>query len=228
VNASGGIGIEFTGNSCDGYATTFRQVTRIGNGEGQSQVADMRMTSFETGDGKSLVFKGERITDGQRTQQTDGKAERANDGGISLDLRQPKQIRKDVDATAIFPTDHMVKLIEAARKEQRILAVPVYDGSDGGEKVFDTTAVIGAAIPASGRPVEEASATAGIGGVTRWPVTISYFEPGEGERTPVYVLTFDMFENGISGALKLDFGDFTLKGEMKKLEMLQPVECKKP
>jgi EipB-like len=41
------------------------------------------------------------------------------------------------------------------------------------------------------------------------------------------VLSFDLFENGVSGALKLDFGDFALKGELKRLELLKETECKK-
>jgi hypothetical protein len=41
------------------------------------------------------------------------------------------------------------------------------------------------------------------------------------------VLSFDMFENGVAGALKLDFGEFSLRGEMKRLEILKATECKK-
>jgi EipB-like len=227
ANATGGIGIEFSGNACDGYATTFRQVTRIGNSEGQTQVSDLRVTSFEAADARSFVFKGERLTDGTRTQQTDGKAERAADGGLSIDIRQPKPMRADVDSSAIFPTDHMLRLINAARNQQRLLAIPVYDGSDSGEKIYDTTAIIGPQVPVDGRAVEGPSASAGLQSVPRWPVSISYFEPGSGERTPVYVLSFDMFENGISGSLRLDFGEFSLKGEMKRLDLLTPAECKK-
>ncbi len=35
-----------------------------------------------------------------------------------------------------------------------------------------------------------------------------------------------MFENGVAGALKLDFGEFSLKGEMTRLEMLKAPDCK--
>ncbi|MGL4634704.1 MAG: cell envelope integrity EipB family protein [Beijerinckiaceae bacterium] len=225
--ASGRIGIEFTGNACEGYATNFRQLTQISDGEGQSRLSEMRLTSFETADGKGLTFKGEKRVNGGRPELTDGQAERAADGGLSIDVRQPKPTKMDVDGVAIFPTDHMMRLIAAAKKGDRILGIKVYDGSDGGEKVYDTTAVIGNAVPATGRPVEEASQKAGLANMTRWPVSISYFEPGQGERTPVYVLGFDLYENGVSGALKLDFGEFSLKGQMTRLEMLKETACAK-
>jgi EipB-like len=226
-SASGRIGIEFTGSACEGYATNFRQATQISDGEGQSRISDMRSTTFEGGDGKSLKFKSESRVNERTTQQTDGAAERAGDGGLSIDLRQPKPAKIDVDGVAIFPTDHMLRLIAAAKAGDRLLEIRVFDGSDGGEKVYDTTALIGALVPATGRAVEQPSEQAGLKDMARWPVSISYFEPGQGERTPVYVLTFDMFENGVSGALKLDFGEFSLKGELKRLEMLKPAECKK-
>jgi EipB-like len=226
-NASGRIGLEFIGNPCEGYATNFRQATQISDGEGRSQTSDMQMSTFESGDGKALKFTGKKRMNEGRQETTIGSAERANDGGLSIDVREPKLSKIDVDGVAVFPTDHMLQLIAAARNGERLREVKVYDGSDGGAKVFDTTALIGAEIPQTGRAVEEPSEKAGLKSVRRWPVSISYFEPGAGERTPVYVLSFDMFENGVSGALKLDFGDFSLKGEMKRLELLKPTECKK-
>ncbi len=225
--ATGRIGIEFTGNACEGYATNFRQMTQISDGEGQSRISEMRLTSYEAGDGKVLTFKGEKRVNGGRAELTDGQAERAGDGGLSINVRQPKQTKMDVDGVAIFPTDHMIRLIAAARNGERLLGIKVYDGSDGGEKIYDTTALIGNVLSSGGRPVEEASQQAGLTDMKRWPVSISYFEPGQGERTPVYVLSFDLYENGVSGALKLDFGDFSLKGEMKRLEMLKETDCKK-
>jgi hypothetical protein len=197
----------------------------ISDGEGKSQRSDMRLTTFEGGDGKLLRFNSEKRADSGNAQVTSGQAERANDGGLSIDVRQPKPSKIDVDGVAIFPTDHMVRLINAAKANERILEVRVYDGSDGGEKIYDTTAIVGARVPADGRAVEEAADKAGLGSMARWPVSISYFEPGNGERRPVYVLSFDLFENGVSGALKLDFGDFALRGELKRLEILKETPC---
>jgi hypothetical protein len=225
--ASGRIAIEFTGDACEGYSTNFRQATQISDGEGGSRLSDMRSTTFESADAKALRFKSESRVNDRVTRTTNGNAERAADGGLSIDLREPKPSKIDVDGVAIFPTDHMLRLIAAAKANERILEVKVFDGSDSGEKVYDTMAIIGAQVPATGRAVEEASEKAGLKDMARWPVSISYFEPGQGERTPVYVLSFDMFENGVSGALKLDFGEFALKGEMKRLEILKVGECKK-
>ena len=57
-----------------------------------------------------------------------------------------------------------------------------------------------------------------------WPVRLSYFTTGEGERTPIYTLSFDLYENGVSGALKLDYGDFAILGDMTRSTSTPPRE----
>ena len=57
----------------------------------------------------------------------------------------------------------------------------------------------------------------------RWPVTISYFDkdkaPKSGEQTPVYAIGFELYENGISRALSLDYNDFVVAGKLTSLEI---------
>ena len=58
-------------------------------------------------------------------------------------------------------------------------------------------------------------------------MTISYFDRSKkgGEQTPVYALTLELYENGVSRALKLDYGDFVLGGEMTQLEFRDVKAC---
>jgi hypothetical protein len=63
--------------------------------------------------------------------------------------------------------------------------------------------------------------------VPRWPVTISYYEEGTADRVPVYTVSFELYENGISRALKLDYGDFALKGDLKSLDVQAPSPCQR-
>jgi hypothetical protein len=142
-------------------------------------------------------------------------------------IARPKKDRLDVSADVLFPSAHMRKLIEAAQAGGSLLAVKVYDGSDDGLKVYDTLSVIGRKIEDSGRQPEEPAVKAGLDKVERWPVTVSYFTEGTGERVPVYTVSFDLFDNGIIGALKLDYGSFVLKGEMKQLDVLGGSKCQR-
>jgi hypothetical protein len=79
-----------------------------------------------------------------------------------------------------------------------------------------------------GRAVEEGAEPPPGGdamrGVRRWPVTLSYFAEKR-EDAPLYTLTFEMYENGVTGALTLDYGSFALKGAVRQLEVLPASAC---
>ncbi len=98
----------------------------------------------------------------------------------------------------------------------------VYDGSDTGEKIFDTLTVIGK--EAHG-PSADADTAAVLKSVRRWPVTISYFDEAKKDSAPDYVLSFDLYENGVLGTLKLDYGQFVLAAKLTKFELLPEETC---
>ncbi len=126
----------------------------------------------------------------------------------------------------------MRRIIEAAREGKTILEFPVYDGSENGQKLYNTLTVIGKPIAPGEKPPDDAAGKIpALAGMTRWPVTISYFEqqdegkPSIGEQTPVYAITFELYENGISRALMLDYSDFTLSGELTSLDLKKAKPC---
>jgi hypothetical protein len=83
--------------------------------------------------------------------------------------------------------------------------------------VFETLTVIG---KQASTPTPETDFADVLGKLRRWPVTVSYFDEAAKDAPPEYVLSFDLYENGVSGTLKLDYGTFALTGKLRKLEML--------
>jgi hypothetical protein len=163
--------------------------------------------------------------DGRSTEKIDGTAEKAKDDqAMSIDLKSPRPTRRDVDASPLFPTDQVRKLIAAARDGKTTFQAKVFDGSATGQKIYDTLTVIAPAATAA--PADEALRDSAMKDVRRWPVVVSYFEDGKPDGAPNYVLSFDLYENGVSGNLKLDYGDFVLAGPMTKLDLLPVKDCK--
>ena len=71
----------------------------------------------------------------------------------------------------------MRRIIVAARDGKSILEFPVYDGSESGEKLYNTLTVIGRPIAPGDKPPNDAAAKIPeLAKLKRWPVTISYFE----------------------------------------------------
>lgn len=224
----GRILYDFSGNSCEGYALQFRQVSELDSGEGRASLSDLRATTWEEGDATSFRFNSQSYMNERATDGADGRAERGG-AGIKVALTKPTRKSYDVQARIAFPTQHMRLIIEAARDGKTVLETPVYDGSETGEKVYETLTVIGKAIePGAARPGDAAGAEAALESLRRWPVRISYFDrtKTEGEATPVYSISFELYENGISRHLLLDYNDFTVSGEMTSLELRPQKPCK--
>ena len=59
----------------------------------------------------------------------------------------------------------------------------------------------------------------------RWPLTVSYFNEANKDSAPDYTMSFDLYENGVSGSLKLDYGAFSLSAKLKKLDWLPDASC---
>jgi hypothetical protein len=188
----------------------------------------LRTITWEDGTATSYRFQSQNLLDQRQVETVDGKAERRSDG-VAVNLTKPGQKKFDAEAGLVFPTEHMRRIIAAALAGQTILELPVYDGSENGEKIFSTLTVIGAPIPPDERvPTDAAAGQAALKGMKRWPVTISYFEKGSagGEQTPIYSVAFELYENGISRALTLDYNDFVLRGDMSLLEIKDSKPCR--
>jgi hypothetical protein len=227
----GRILYDFSGNACDGYQLQFRQVSELDSGEGKAALSDLRSTTWEDGTAKKFRFNSENILNDKRTDIVNGHAER-NAQTVAVGLSKPKEASFSLPVGAVFPTEHMRRIIVAAREGKTILEFPVYDGSETGEKLFNTLTVIGRPIAAGEKPPTDATAKVpALAKLKRWPVTISYFEqlPEDqaqgGEQTPVYSISFELYENGISRALTLDYSDFTISGEMTSLDVKKEKAC---
>jgi hypothetical protein len=225
----GRILYDFSGSACEGYALQFRQVSEIDSGEGKVALSDLRAATWEEADAKSFRFNSENKVNDRVVDTVDGNAGR-DSSGVSVRLSKPKLKSFDLDAKIAFPTEHVRRVIEAAEAGKTLLELSVFDGSESGDKVFSTLAVIGNVIaPGEKLPDDAAAGNAALARLRRWPVTISYFDQESaktGEQTPAYAIGFELYENGISRALSLDYGDFVVSGTMSQLELKDAASCK--
>ena len=226
-NARGRILYDFTGSACEGYALAFRQVAELDNGEGKISLSDLRSNTWEDGAAKSYRFASQNHLNQKLLDAVDGKAERSA-GGVAVTLTKPEPRKVDIDAAIVFPTEHVRRIIQAAREGQTILEFPIYDGSETGVKVYNSLTVIGREIKPGERDLADAASGNNVlAKLRRWPVTVSYFDRGKpaGEQTPVYAISFDLYENGVSRTLVLDYNDFSISGVLKTIEFKDSKPC---
>jgi hypothetical protein len=233
-SASGITGIdgrmvfEFTGSPCDGYSLNMRMVTHMTDSQGQTNLTDLRSSTWEQGDGQKFRFQSAQYLNEKLGDVTMGRAvrERPNDA-VKVRLSQPSHAELNLSGQILFPTQHSLALIKAAEDGGSLFQARIYDGSEKGQKVYETTAFIGKKVqPGADAKLEAPAKENRLGELASWPVSIGYFEPKDGDLIPSYQIDFRLYENGVSRELLIDYGDFSIHGTLTELEYLKPVECR--
>ncbi|MCX5480185.1 cell envelope integrity EipB family protein [Kaistia geumhonensis] len=220
-DAEGRMVYDFAGSACDGYTTRLRFVTRISDEDGNARLTDVATTTFEDVAGKTFNFSTKSFVDGTISEDSSGSAARGA-GDVQVTIAKPKPAHFTIPQNFSFPNQHLAAIIDAARAGKHFMQIDLYDGSDQGKKSYATSAVIGAENAGTDDLGDEATARgAGLANIRSWPVTISYFtdEKSDGEQKPSYELSFIIYENGITRRMKLDYGDFALKGKLVQLDL---------
>ncbi len=227
---SGRIAYELTGSACEGYTQVMRFVTRMTNQSGGVVLTDLRSSTWEDGNAKRFRFDSSQYRDEKLAETTTGDAARSTTGGdLKVNLTKPGKKSVTLPARLYFPMEHTITLIGAAKTGKTSLRANLFDGSEKGEKVYDTRAAIGKAQPFAERRLAEVKNAERLKGLRAWPVSIAYFEQGAGrsDALPVYELGFLMFENGVSRKLHIDYGGFALSGELREITFHSPTKCER-
>jgi hypothetical protein len=234
---TGRMVFELKGNACTGYEQTMRFVTETLNRQGKTSINDQRSTFFENADKRRFRFRTDQFRNERLSEKSQGHAvrDKASDNKgpdrLKVTIRSPKKKNLDIKRTVMFPVEHSIRLLEAAQQGKKLFTVNLFDGSEKGEKVYATTAALGNKMPAGvNASLANTASAASLDGLGAWPVALSYFEVDNGRRRdglPNYELSFLYFENGVSRKLFIDYGTFSMRGKLVKLEMLPKKTCDK-
>jgi hypothetical protein len=233
TQVSGRMVYELVGSACEGYTQNMRFVTQMENQNGSTTLTDLRSSSWEEGTGKRFRFNSSQFRDEKATEVTVGDAARAPiTNEVKVELSKPAKRDIQLSGRTYFPVQHSIALIETARAGKTSFRADLYDGSEKGEKVYDTVSAIGRPT-VSRTPARLASAKNAdrlLGGIPAWPVSIAYYEPNSDNRdaVPVYELSFLFLENGVSQNMLIDYGDFAIQGDLKEITYLEPGKCDAP
>ncbi|MHB2265096.1 cell envelope integrity EipB family protein [Aliihoeflea sp. PC F10.4] len=221
---SGRMVYEFNGSVCDGYTVTFRFVTRIEASE-MVRTTDQQTTTFEAGDGSEYTFVTRSFVDTNLDKEVRGSAE-MTETETQVVMEQPEPVEYELERSQ-FPNQHLLEVLEKAKSGENFYETTIYDGSEDGDKVLTTTVILGQKTAATENDPER-DAIAPIEAEEFWPVDIAYFDLSEsvGEGTPTYRISFKLYESGITRDLTMDYGDFSIQGQLVDLEIFDaPQDC---
>jgi hypothetical protein len=212
-SASGAMLYEVV-DRCGAWTVQQRFTLQVVGRGGQAYEMSSDYVTWETQDGTRLRFRLRQATDGAVTKTVVGEARVDGPGlGGSVRFTSPAERELRLPRGTLFPMIHTLRLIEAAKRGERTLAAPLFDGtSEDGPQ--DTNAVIITMIPA-----DPAVGYAALRDLRSWRVRIAFFEPG-GASQPDYEVGIRYFENGVADELKMDFGEFAVAGTLAEFERL--------
>lgn len=215
---------EFRTSECGQYAVKFRSVAAFRSENGE-QLIDQRASTVEDFQSGTFSFNTESFTDNELQEKVEGQARQDRPGGeVTVELVSPSQ--QELRLTeAMFPTAHLVDLLEQAAAGENIYNTTVFDGTEAGDKALLTNVVIGEKQAAS---TDMAAANPDMLNTASWPVSMSYYDlktDTGGEDEPIFRLSFDMHENGIAQNFTLTYGEFVVSQKLAELEPLDVREC---
>ena len=214
---------DFDGSACDGYTVNFRFVTRIQLDQ-DVRVTDQQMSTFEELANPSFQFVSRSFTDQRPDREVSGIAN-AGDRGVEVEI-EGGEATIELEP-AVFPTQHLLDLIEAAKAGETVYEARVFDGSEEGNRALDTTSVIGDPQTGADAGDDSGALPAEFAGMRYWPVSIAYYSTAQsnGETLPLYRIEMKLYDNGVTRDIAMDYGEFRLIGELSEIEMRDADPC---
>jgi hypothetical protein len=228
ISAKSGSGIETVqgemiadwSESCDGWTLDHRSVFDVGYSAGQNVRIVSNIATWESLDGLHYRFNVTNKTNDETTERSEGHATLSGpkSGGKAV-FDQPNARTAELPAGVIFPTEHSRVVLRDIGGAPMILSHVVFDGlTDDGPLQVST--VIGDEVAP-----DRVAGLAPLKGLRSWPVQMAFFPAGANAVEPEQEIGMRLFENGVSDAMVLDFGDFRVRASIVRLEMAKHPSC---
>ena len=215
VEVSGAMLYELI-DACESWATRQRFSMTLRNREGTELETGSDYATLESMDGRTLRFSLTQVTQGAVSSRVAGQAELAADGSGTVRYSESETRELPLPPGTLLPNTHTIAALNAARAGQRLLVAPIFDGTsaDGAQQ---TTTFLS---PWQGpQPVANLPSLSALGSSR---MRIAFFEPDAeqagGASTPSYEVSLRYFENGVADDMIMDFGDFTVRARLVRLE----------
>jgi hypothetical protein len=224
----GKLAYEITGSTCEGFTVNYRIANRYTQPEKPAQLFDTQLNTYESPDGLEMDFNQKSFIDENLSSEERLTVKRsAKDGEGKGSMTKPKELEFKMAAEALFPSIHQMKILDLAKAGTSRDSSLLFDGSDN-EKAYRAISFIGKQREPGSFAIDAANAQAeALRKMPSWPITISYYSTDDDKaETPSYTASFNMYENGVSTDLLLDYGSYAMKGKLAKLDMLKVDACK--
>jgi len=220
VDVRGRMGFEWR-DACDGWAVEQRYAMEFARADGDGTLIQSTYSTWESKAGDTYRFFVKRDRGGGE-ERVEGKAVMPLPLGSapgSVTFSEPEEQTFDLPADTLFPTEHTIRMIEAATSGTRFLRAPVFDGSEP-EPPSLISAVLGPAKTDVPPPID-AQAVEG----PFYPARLAWFGPDSAGSEPDFEMSIDILANGIARGIIVDYDDFSVRMSLESVEALPAPDC---
>ncbi len=206
--------------SCDGWMLAQSLSMELYTSEGRTIKQNMDFAGWEGANGKSYRFVA-RNRSGGVDKRFRGRARTEVDLPGKAIFRVPENKKITLPEGTMFPIGHMAWLIDQARAGIRQAPRFLFDGADGtGPQEVDT--FIGRRVSSADR------GQALLGPLTDqagWIMRMAFYPVGGKGSVPEYEIEVLQLENGVAPRMTLDYENFSIIMELKKIEAVPAPNC---
>jgi hypothetical protein len=221
IGAARGVMLFEVADACEGWATRQRFTLEITDRDGQRIETTSDYATLEARDGSRLQFSLVQRTNDAETKRVSGEARLGPDGAGTVTYAHPAAREAPLPPGTLLPMGHTVQALAVAARGERLLVAPLFDGTtDTGAQ--DSTTLILSVLPPERHP-----RFASLSGLPSARMRIAFFEGGQpqgGAAVADYEVSLRYWSNGVADEVAMDFGEFTLRGRLERLEEL-PRAC---
>lgn len=202
--------------TCDAYTVSQRMTLLIRNQDGSLSRTVSDYDTWESKNGDRLSFLLRQTEDGKSKVEDQGTATLGPRGGKVV-YTVPKGRVVTLPPGTLFPMAHTERILEAAAHGRPYIDPPLFDGtsSHGAEHTF---------VAILGRRGARKEKFAPLSTLPSTLVDIGFFRREAKDDEPDFRTEMRYYANGVSRGVRLDFGNFVLRGKLKSLS-IPPTAC---
>jgi len=209
-------------DTCDGWTVETRTYLRLSYDQGDDVESTWSFITWESKDGLKYRYRVHQTRDGQPIEDIQGEAALDGPGGPGeARLSKPESTTVPLPAGTLFPTEHLVRLLQAAEKGERRFLKPMFDGAS--QEGPDLVSAFIVPVPPDRRAAQ--AKAAGLKMAPAWRMRLAFFPSGAKDAEPVFEIGVRYRADGIAEWILQDFGDFTLNLVPKKIDILPRPDC---
>lgn len=200
----------------EGWAIEQKSTLHIYYKDGSAEQVITTLATYESMDGLKYSFNARTLRADQE-ETISGDAILASKGGAGIvTYQQPEESRIQLPVGTIFPTQHLIHMLQAAMKGQKVVSNIVFDGSSETHEAVQVDTVLGA-----GQDPKLALTTNKdlLQAKKVWPMRMAIYAVDSNGPEADYEIIQHVLDRGVIRDMTLDYGTFKVKAVLNQVEV---------